>query len=125
MTAERGSPLYVALAYHRAWTSNDFERAMTFIAPDIVCLAPAGRIVGAEAFRAFMGPFAQILTRSELLSAFGDRSTAVLIYDTDTIPVKNAPAAEYLTVRNGLIVAMRIIFDRAPFDAARRAAGQG
>ena len=123
MTAERGSPLYVALAYHRAWTSNDFERAMTFIAPDIVCLAPAGRIDGADAFRAFMGPFSQILTRSELLSAFGDRDTAVLIYDTDTIPVQHAPAAEQLTVRNGLIVEMRIIFDRAPFDAARRAAG--
>jgi len=125
MTAERGSPLYVALAYHRAWTSNDFERAMTFIAPDIVCLAPAGRIDGADAFRAFMGPFSQILTRSELLSAFGDRETAVLIYDTDTIPVRNAPAAEQLTVRDGRIVAMRIIFDRAPFDAARRAAGTG
>ena len=91
MTAETGSALYVALAYHRAWTSHDFERAMTYIAPDIVCLAPAGRIVGADAFRAFMGPFSQILTRSELLSAFGDRDTAVLIYDTDTIPVQNPP----------------------------------
>ena len=40
-------------------------------------------------------------------------------------PVKNAPAAEYLTVRDGLIVGMRIIFDRAPFDAARRAAAAG
>ena len=125
MTAETGSALYVALAYHRAWTSHDFERAMTYIAPDIVCLAPAGRIVGADAFRAFMGPFSQILTRSELLSAFGDRDTAVLIYDTDTIPVQNAPAAEYLTVRDGRITQMRIIFDRAPFDAARRAAGTG
>ncbi len=125
MTAETGSALYVALAYHRAWTSHDFERAMTYIAPDIVCLAPAGRIVGADAFRAFMGPFSQILTRSELLSAFGDRDTAVLIYDTDTIPVQNAPAAEHLTVRDGRIAQMRIIFDRAPFDAARRAAETG
>ena len=68
---------------------------------------------------------AQILTRSELLSAFGDRDTAVLIYDTDTIPVQNAPAAELLTVRDGRIAHLRIIFDRAPFDAARRAAGTG
>jgi hypothetical protein len=116
MTAETGSALYVALAYHRAWTSHDFERAMTYVAPDIVCLAPAGRILGADAFRAFMGPFSQILTRSELLSAFGDR---------DTVPVQNAPAAELLTVRDGRITQMRIIFDRAPFDAARRAAGTG
>ena len=125
MNENRGSALDVALAYHRAWTGHDFELAMTYVAPTIVCLAPAGQLDGADAFRGFMGPFAQILTRSELIAAFGDAETAVLIYDTDTIPVKNAPAAEYLTVRDGLIVGMRIIFDRAPFDAARRAAGQG
>ena len=56
------------------------------IAPTIVCLAPAGQLDGADAFRGFMGPFAQILTRSELIAAFGDADTAVLIYDTDTIP---------------------------------------
>ena len=123
MTDDRGSALDIALAYHRAWTGHDFERAMTFIAPDIECQAPAGPLHGAAAFRGFMGPFSQILTRSELIAAFGDADTAVLVYDTDTIPVKNAPAAEYLTVRDGLIVGMRIIFDRAPFDAARRAAG--
>jgi hypothetical protein len=37
--------LDVALAYHDAWTSKNFERAMTYIADDIVCEAPAGRIV--------------------------------------------------------------------------------
>jgi hypothetical protein len=49
-----GSALDVALAYHEAWTSKDFERAMTYIADDIICDAPAGRIEGAEAYR-FMG----------------------------------------------------------------------
>jgi hypothetical protein len=125
MTETSASALGVALAYHRAWTGHDFDQAMTYVSPDIVCLAPAGELVGAEAFRGFMGPFAQILTRSELIAAFGDTDTAVLVYDTDTVPVRNAPAAEYLTVRDGLIVGMRIIFDRAPFDAARRAAGTG
>ena len=123
MTEDSGPALDIALAYHRAWTSHDFERAMTYIAPTIVCQAPAGTLNGADAFRGFMGPFSQILTRSELIAAFGDADTAVVVYDTDTVPVQNAPAAEYLTVRDGLIVGMRIIFDRAPFDAARRAAG--
>lgn len=123
MTEDSGPALDIALAYHHAWTSHDFERAMTYIAPTIVCQAPAGTLNGADAFRGFMGPFSQILTRSELIAAFGDADTAVVVYDTDTVPVQNAPAAEYLTVRDGLIVGMRIIFDRAPFDAARRAAG--
>jgi hypothetical protein len=120
MTETSGAALQTALAYHRAWTSHDFERAMTYIADDIVCQAPSGRLVGAEAFRGFMGPFVDILTSSSLIAAFGDDEKAVLMYDTDTVPVTDAPGAECLTVRDGKIRHMRIIFDRLPFDAARR-----
>ncbi|HEX3393611.1 MAG TPA: nuclear transport factor 2 family protein [Acidimicrobiales bacterium] len=122
MTESSPPALETALAYHRAWTSHDFELAMTYIADDIVCRAPAGRLEGSEAFRAFMGPFAQILVSSTLLAAFGDDKTAVLMYDTETVPVKDAPGAECLTVSDGRISHMTIVFDRTPFDAARRAA---
>ena len=126
MTHTPSAALDIALAYHRAWTGGDFEHAMTYIADDIVCDAPAGRIEGAEAFRGLMGPFAKVLTASHLVAAFGDDSTAVLMYDTETIPVKNAPGAECLTVRGGVVTHLRIVFDRVPFDAARlRARDQG
>jgi SnoaL-like protein len=111
-----------ALAYYRAWTGHDFEEAMTYIAADIVCDTPAGRIAGTEAFRAFMGPFVQIVTDSELIAAFGDDKTALLMYGTDTVPVKNAPGSEFHTVRDGKITYIRIVFDRLPFEVARRAA---
>ena len=124
MTENESPALQTALAYYRAWTSRDFEKGMTYIADDIVCLAPSGRLDGAEAFRGFMGPFAGILTSSSLIAAFGDETTAVLMYDTDTRPVKDAPGAECHTVRDGKIVRMRIIFDRLPFEAARRAAAE-
>jgi len=39
--------------------------------------------------------------------------------------VKDAPCAECVTVRDGKITHMRIIFDRLPFDEARRAATTG
>ncbi len=97
--------LEVALAYHDAWTSHDFERAMTYVADDIVCEAPAGRLEGAEAYRSFMGPFVQILKGSQLIAAFG----------TETVPVASAPGAECVTVKNGKIVYSRFVFDRAPF----------
>ena len=45
------------------------------------------------------------------------------MYGTDTVPVLNAPGAEYVTVSDRRITYMRIIFDLAPFDAARRASG--
>jgi hypothetical protein len=86
-----------------------------------VCEAPAGRLEGAEAFRGFMGPFVRILLDATPIAAFGDAETALLMYDTRTVPVAGAPAAECLTVRNGKITHLRIIFDRTPFDAARKA----
>ena len=49
MTANTSPALATARAYHEAWTSKDFEHAMTYIADDIVCEAPAGRIEGASA----------------------------------------------------------------------------
>jgi ketosteroid isomerase-like protein len=69
-----------------------------------------------------MGPFIQMLTGSELLAAFGDDEKAIVVYDTETVPVKSAPAAECVTVRDGKISYSRFIFDRAPFDAARQRA---
>lgn len=125
MSDDRSQALETALAYYRAWTSQNFDQAMSYIADDIVCDAPAGRFEGTEAFRAFMGPFSQILIRAELIAAFGDDQTALLMYDTDTVPVKSAPGAECHTVHQGKITHIRIVFDRAPFDAARRTAAGG
>jgi len=113
------TPLDTVLAYYKAWTSHDFDLAMTYIADDITCHAPAGQLDGAEAFRAFMEPFSQILRSSELLAAFGDEASALLMYGTSTHPVADAPGAEFHTVHDGKITTLRIIFDRLPFEQAR------
>ena len=123
MTGDRSPALEVARAYYQAWTGKDIEGALCHLAADVVCDAPAGRIEGVEAYRQFLGPFSQMLIDSELLAAFGDDTTAVLVYDTRTPPVASGPGAECLTVRDGKIVHNRFIFDRLPFEAARRAAG--
>lgn len=122
MTDKASPALQVALAYHQAWTSKDLDQAMSYIADDIVCKAPAGRIDGAEAYRAFMGSFVQILTDAHMIAAFGDDDTALVMYETETVPVKSAPGAECVTVEDGKIVRSRFLFDRAPFEAARHAA---
>src|SRR6201995_5018109 len=121
MTDTTSPALRAALAYFQAWTSHDLDQAMSYIAEDIVCDAPAGRLEGAAAYRAFMGPFTQILQEAPLIAAFGDEQPAVIVYDTRTVPVPSAPAAECVTVAGGLITYSRGTFDRAPFDAARQA----
>jgi SnoaL-like protein len=119
---ETSPALRTALAYFHAWTSHDLDTAMTYIADDIVCDAPAGRIEGAAAYRDFMGPFVGLLQRATLIAAFGDETTALVMYDTATVPVASAPGAECVTVENGKIAHSRFLFDRAPFQAAREAA---
>jgi ketosteroid isomerase-like protein len=121
MTESTSPALEVALAYYHAWTGHDLDKAMSYIADDMVCDAPAGRLEGATAYRNFMGPFVQILTGSELVAAFGDDVKAVVVYDTETVPVRSAPGAECVTVKDGKIIRSLFIFDRAPFDAVRKA----
>jgi ketosteroid isomerase-like protein len=122
MTETTSPALRTALAYFEAWTSHDLDKAMEYIAADVVCDAPAGRLEGREAYLGFMRPFVQILTGSAMIAAFGDDKTAVVVYDTETVPVASAPAAECVTVADGKITYSRFIFDRAPFNAARQAA---
>jgi len=114
-------PLQVVLAYYQAWTGKDIDKAMAYIADDVVCDAPAGRIEGAAAYRAFMAPFAAMLIGATMIAAFGDDERAVIVYDTATPPVASGPAAECVTVRDGRIAYSRFIFDRLPFAAARPA----
>jgi SnoaL-like domain len=95
------------------------DTAMTYVAEDVVCDAPAGRLTGVAALRGFMGPFADTLTSSQLLAAYGDEGSAVVLYDTSNPAVTSAPAAELYQVRDGHIAAIRIVFDRLPFALAR------
>jgi hypothetical protein len=122
VTRESSPALSVALAYYHAWTGKDVDLAMTYVAGGVVCEAPAGRIEGVEALRQFMTPFARMLTGSELIAAFGDDETALLLYNPHTTLVEDAPSAERFTVKDGKIVHDLLVFDRTPFDAARRAA---
>ena len=124
MTETTSPALRTALAYYHAWTAHDLDQAMSYVSDDIVCDAPAGRLEGAAAYRGFLAPFVQILRGATLIAAFGDDQTAMIMYDTETVPVPSAPGAECVTVTGGKITHSRFIFDRVPFDAARKAASQ-
>jgi hypothetical protein len=114
--------LETALAYHREWTGGEFERATTYWAEDVVCDSPFGRFEGAEAFRGFLEPFAQRLIGSSISAAFGDEAAAIIMYDTTTALVPSGPAADHITVHDGRITQVRMVFDRLPGVEARAAA---
>ena len=116
---ETSAALTVALAHHRAWTGQEVDRAMSYLAADFVCDAPAGRIEGVPAYRSFLAPFARMLLGVTLIAAYGDEEQALIMYDTRTTLVASGPGAECVTVRDGRITYSRFLFDRLPFELAR------
>ncbi len=116
MTTNPSPALQVALAYFDAWTHKDLDHAMTYIAENILCDTPSGRVRGAGAYRAFMAPFMQILTNATIIAAFGNDQTAMLMYDTKTVPARPVPAAECVTVEHDKITRSWFVVDRALFE---------
>jgi hypothetical protein len=112
--------LATALAYHQAWTSQNLDQAMTYIADDITCDAPGAPISGAQQYRDFLGGFMTQLTGVETVAAFGDDTTAVLFYYPHTANVSDAPAAECFTVADGKITRSVLVFDRPSFAPPQR-----
>ncbi len=120
MDGKISAALEIALAYYHAWTGKDIDKALSYVADDVVCDNPLYRVEGIEGLRAFMTPFAAKLTGSDLLAAYGDADRAMIMYNPHTPDVPDAPSGELFTVRDGKIVHTLLVFDRVPFDAARQ-----
>lgn len=112
--------LRTALAYHQAWTSQNLDQAMTYIADDVTCDAPGAPVSGAQQYRDFLRRFMTQLTGVETMAAFGDDTTAVLFYYPQTANARDVPAAECFTVTGGKITRSVLIFDRPSFAPPQR-----
>ena len=105
----------VAQAYFDAMAAKDVAGIMKLVSQDITCSSPLGALAGASAFRGFQDGFARMTERLTLVAALADDGDAMLVYVANTKPVAEAYVAEHLTVRDGKIVALRVIYDSAPF----------
>ena len=114
MTANFGDAAKVAEEYVRAWLRGDVETAMGFVADDVVCDAPNGRLEGAEAYRLFLEPFSTSLAQSELVDLLADGERAVTVYVVETPFAKDFRGMEYLVVRDGKIAEAVSVFDLSP-----------
>ncbi|QOR72183.1 nuclear transport factor 2 family protein [Ruania alkalisoli] len=101
--------------YHRAWTSGDVERAMTYVADDIVCRAPGADLTGKEAYGDFIAGFAPSLVGIADIATFADGDRVALFYYPQTATTTTAPAAECFTIRAGKIAESVLLFDRLSF----------
>jgi len=118
MTATTGSAQEIARQYAQAWLAGDAEKALSFIADDVVCQASSGETKGLAAYRQFLTPFATGLVRGELIDVLGDGTHAATVYSVDMPAVKEFRGMEYLTVADGKITHVISVFDRLPMVQA-------
>jgi len=112
--------LNVAQDYAQAWTSGDIDKALSFLADNIVCEAPAGWVEGLAAYRTFTEEFMAILVSSTIIKVLADDTNAAIVYSFDTPWVKNFRCIEYMTVEDGKIKHILTVFDRLPAAEAAR-----
>jgi ketosteroid isomerase-like protein len=109
----------IADDFVRAWTSRDVDKALSFLADDVVCEAPNGSFEGAARYREFLEPFANSITSATVIDILGDDTHAATVYTTNTPFLKDFRGIDYLTVKDGKITHVISVFDRLPMHKAR------
>ena len=109
----------IAGEYVRAWLRGDAETALSFIADDVVCEAPNGRITGLAGYRDFLAPFVKMMISGELIDVLADDVHAATVYVVQTPFAKDYRGMEYLTVANGKITEVISVFDLSPALTAK------
>jgi hypothetical protein len=98
--------------YHQAWTTGDFVAARACLADNLDFQGSINTFSKADDFIAALTEFKQMLTAVILLNSFYDNQSAALLYDCDSAsPAGNIRTAEFFTVSNNKISAIRLVFD--------------
>jgi ketosteroid isomerase-like protein len=98
--------------YHDAWTSGDFTTARACLADDLDFKGSIDSFDNADDFVAALTRFEGMLHRVTLLQGLFEQDRAALLYDCDTAgPAGVIRTAEFLTIRNGKISEIRLVFD--------------
>ncbi|MBK8470624.1 MAG: SRPBCC domain-containing protein [Actinomycetales bacterium] len=99
-------------AYHRAWTSGDVERALTFVSDDVRCFAPDENVTTKNDWHDYLARFVPMLTGAPQHSRMTEGDRVALWYFPQTAVTSTTLASELFTVRGGQIVEIRLAFDR-------------
>jgi ketosteroid isomerase-like protein len=109
------SAQHIVSSYHHAWTGGDIDAAMDLVADGITYRAPGVDLAGKDAYRAFIAGFAPMLTGITDIAEFVDGDRVALFYYPETAATMTAPAAEFFTIRDGVIAESVLIFDRLSY----------
>ncbi|MFD4600859.1 nuclear transport factor 2 family protein [Streptomyces sp. NPDC058464] len=118
MTATIGTAQKIADEFVRAWLAGDVEKALAFLADDIVCEAPNGRFEGLDRYRQFLEPFASGIISATVIDVLGNDTHATTVYTTDVPFAKDFRGVDYITVKDDKINHIISVFDLSPMIQA-------
>ncbi len=111
-----GSPREIVDRYYAAWTNKDFATARSLLHDDLSFHGPIDTFDNADDYIAAITRLASIVTGVKRQKVFVDGQDVCEIYDLITAtPAGTAPVAEWHTVKDGKIAAIRVYFDARPF----------
>jgi hypothetical protein len=117
----------VAIAYIEAVGRHDFNQVAALLHSDVQFESPARNVNGAADYIGALRKLAPIIARNEIKTTIVEGNDVCIIYDfiTDT-SVGAVPSVEWLTVEDGRIRNVRLIFHSQPWgtviDELRRRA---
>ena len=103
----------VVHAYHRAWTTGQFDRAASLLSPSIEVEAPITAYRTREAFADALGAFGSRVDSVTVVSEMQSGDEAMLLYDIEVVGLGELRVVEHFTVSDGAIVRLRQIYDTA------------
>jgi hypothetical protein len=119
----------VALAYIEACGRKDWGAVTAVLHEQVQFVGPGNAVTGAAPYLAVLQRIAPVWVRSDVKSVLSDGSEVGVLYDfvTDT-PAGAVPIVEWLSVEQGKIKSIKLLFDRLAFkpasdELARRARG--
>lgn len=98
--------------YHNAWTVGDMEASRVYLADDLDFQGSIDTFSRADDFIVALTMFQKLLKKVDLLQSYYSENGAALLYDCDMMsPAGVIRTAEFFTVIDGKIKAIRLIFD--------------
>ena len=108
----------IGASYFAAWSARNVDKATEYLTEDVQIIAPNGTFSGHAGYHEFMDGFVRMLTGVTEFTIFGDDTTALLWYDTHLQPVPSLVAGERITLNQGKIARIEIVFDQMPLAQA-------
>ena len=128
--ANMSDPRAIAISYIEAVGRRDFDQVAALLHPAVQFESPARNVRGAAEYIAALRKLAPIITRNEIKTTIAEGDDVCVVYDfvTDT-SVGAVPSIECVTVRDGCIRKVRLIFHSQPWgtviDELRRRVAAG